>query len=264
MGKYWAYTKANLQNTFAFRGSMFIWLMGDIVRFATMALIWQSASAGELIAGYRRSELAAYYLASFCLQWIILWYPFGYIFQQIKDGEIVLTTLSKPISSFWSCFFTEIGWHTVSSLVGLIISSVVAYILKDSLLISFSFNSLLLTLLAIVLGIFVTFVFSLNMAYLAFWFTEVGAIESFFWMGRSIFGGGMLPITFLPGFWKNLAEFLPFRYLFSFPLEIFFRKIDNYQILIGFLMGGFWFLILYWINKQMWEKGRKVYSAFGQ
>jgi len=264
MRKYWAITRASLQETVAYRGPMLIWLVGNILQSVVMVCVWQATKADNLIGGYTKAELVNYYIASLFLSWLVLWYPFDYLFKEIRDGQIVLSTLIKPISCFISTFGREVGWHIISSVVGLITSLILFYSFSSNTFWKVPVVNLLFLIPALLIAILVTFSFTLNMSLLAFWFIDVGAIGSFFWIGRSVLGGATIPISFLPFWIKDLAVFLPFRYMFSFPLEIFFNKLTMVEIFQGLLIGIIWVVSLYYIYRYLWDKGRRVYSAFGQ
>jgi ABC-2 type transport system permease protein len=170
----------------------------------------------------------------------------------------------KPASGFVSVLFREVGWHIISSVVGLITSLILLYSFPNNVFLIVPLINIFFIFLALTIAILVTFSFSFDMALLAFWFTDVGAIESFFWMGRSVLGGATIPISFLPLWAKNLVIFLPFRYMFSFPLEILFNKVNLIEIFQGLLIGIIWIVFLYYLYHYLWEKGRRIYSAFGQ
>lgn len=243
---------------------MLIWLIGDLIMTFTMIAIWNSSSGSGLIGGYSRSQLTTYYLVALYLQWVVLWWPFSEIFREIKNGDIIITCLSKPISYYFSWFFMDLGWHLVSSFVGFFTTVLITIYLRTDLSLSLKPEFLLFFVLAVVLAIFVTYSISVCLGLLAFWFTEVGAIESFFWLGRGFFGGAALPISFIPETLRSLVIILPFRYVFSFPLEIILGKLLPVEIFLGFMLGFFWLTLLVLVYKLMWDKGRKVYSAYGQ
>ncbi|MDP1743502.1 MAG: ABC-2 family transporter protein, partial [Candidatus Amesbacteria bacterium] len=58
-------------------------------------------------------------------------------------------------------------------------------------------------------------------------------------------------------------KFLPFRYMYSFPLEIILGKLAGKEIVFGFTVGIIWILILVIIYKTMWSKGTKAYTSAG-
>ena len=101
------------------------------------------------------------------------------------------------------------------------------------------------------------------MALLAFWFTKVDTLDALFWAGRIIFGGQVVPISFLPGIFKTLAYALPFRYMFSFPLEIYFNKLDSLQLISGLIMQIIWIMIFLLSYKVLFSRGVKAYESYG-
>jgi len=264
MRKYWAFFRANIQNTLTYRGPIFVWLISNILVLATIVAVWLSSSAGQAIGGYTKPELISYYVTALFLQWLTGWFPFYGIVDEIKHGTIILTSLLKPFSFFWRKFAEELGWHTVSSIIGLVASLIIALALKRYIVFSFFPERILLSIMAIILAIFVVFSMSLCLGLLAFWFTEVSAVDSLFWAGRTILGGQGIPISFIPGIFQTVVRILPFRYMFSFPLEIYFGKLTGSEIIQGIVMQIIWTMAFVWIYRLMWERGRKVYAAFGQ
>jgi len=99
---------------------------------------------------------------------------------------------------------------------------------------------------------------------LAFWFTEVWTVDTLFWAARNFLGGWYLPVSFFPGALKTIIEILPFRYLFSFPLEVFFNKLSLKETFLGAAICLLWILFFLLLYKLMWSKGRKAYTSFGQ
>lgn len=182
---------------------------------------------------------------------------------EIKDGRIIGTTLLKPISLYKRAFATDAGWHIVTVFIGLAASLLVGLLLRDYVVFPFTPEGFLLVTLVALLSIFVVFGFSLCLGLLAFWFTEVSTIDNLFWACLVFLGGQALPITFIPAVFQNLVRILPFRYMFSFPLEIFFGKLSTGEIITGLFFQLTWIVILIFLYKIMWRQGLKVYSAFG-
>jgi len=263
MRKYWAVTKTSIQETLAYRGPMLIWLFANMISALVMISVWSAVNNPGLIGGYQKSELITYYILSLFLSWIVLWFPFNKITHEIQEGQIGLKIMVKPISFYVLYFFQEIGWHVISSLVGLVTSLFLFISFKDQIYLSLTFFKIFLLLPATTMAILLTYTMSVNMALLAFWFTQVGAIESFFWVGRSFLGGTAIPISFLPDWITNVVILLPFRYMFSFPLEIVFGKVNFQQIVIGLVISVIWYVILYLLYRWLWKKGCQAYSSYG-
>jgi ABC-2 type transport system permease protein len=263
MRKYFAFYKTSLQNSFVYRGPMFIWLASNALSLVTAIAIWFSASAGQTIGGYTKPELITYYVAALFLQWLTGWFPFYGIRDEIKDGGIV-NAIVKPVSYYWRKFSEESGWHVISSSAGLATTFLFAFFLRHYIVFSLPLAKLVVLALSIILAIFVVFSFSLCMGLLSFWFLEVAALDSLFWIARLILGGQGLPISFIPPAFQPLVRLLPFRYMFSFPLEIYFEKVSRMEIIQGIIIQLFWIAILVQVYKLMWSRGRRAYTAFGQ
>ena len=264
MSKYWGYFRQGIQNTLVYRGAMIFWLLGNIMAVATMVFVWLSADAGMLIGGYTKSELITYYVVSIFLAWIIAWYPF-WIADDIKSGDIIGQILLKPVSLYWRAFMSDLAWHAISIFFGFVASGVIWFFLKNYFIFSMSLDKFVFILLAMVLAIFVVFGFCVVVSLAAFWLTETNGVIDVFWILLTIFGGQAYPLTFLPkGIFTTLSTVLPFRYMFSFPMEIYFEKLSTPQIFQGFSIGLFWVIFIAFAYKIVWKKGVKVYNAWGQ
>lgn len=264
MRKYLAYWRINLQSTLAYRGPMVIWLTSNIITLIMFVSLWLSAEmVGSSIAGFTKHELVTYYLCGLLLQWMVSWFPFYWFKDEIKNGDLAGTTLSKPISAYWRIFFNELGWHSISIWIGLVAVLVMGYFLFPYLSLSLNVLQIFEAIVAIVIAIFITCTTSICMSLSAFWLTHVDALDGLFWIGRSIFGGQGVPIALLPVGLLSLIKFLPFRYMYSFPLEIIQGKLSQNEYVFGMGMGILWIMILVVIYKIMWTRGTKVYASVG-
>lgn len=227
-----------------------------------MVFVWLSADAGMLIGGYTKSELITYYIVSIFLSWIIGWYPF-WIAKDIKTGDIIGQILLKPVSLYWRAFAADLAWHAISLFFGFFASMLFWFVLKNYFVFSMSLERLVVLILSIVLAIFVVFGFCVVVSISAFWLTETSGLNDLFWVLLTLFGGQAYPLSFLPKTIGLLPQIMPFRYMFSFPMEIYFEKLSTTQILQGFSVGIFWVLFIGIAYKILWKKGVKAYNAWG-
>jgi len=261
--KYLAFYRISIQNTLTYRGPILLWRVGNLLALLTMAAFWLSAKGGATIGGYGKSELVTYYIFVMFLQWIIFWNASGYVSQEIKEGEFSTRALLKPASYYWQKFAHELGWHTLSPLYGLTIIAVALFFLKSNLVFRFSPLTFFFLVIAIFLGAVVCFSLSMCLGLLAFWLTETSQVNSLLWAGLLVLGGQGIPITFFPDMFRTVIYILPFRYVFSFPIEIFLGRLALEGILVAFVIQVLWigtFVLLY---NLLWKKGVQVYSAYG-
>jgi ABC-2 type transport system permease protein len=147
--------------------------------------------------------------------------------------------------------------------LGLVVFLITGYILRDAFFIPKT-EAILVALPSIILTVFVTFSFSLCLGMIAFWTTHTSAIDSAFWMGRLFVGGQVIPISFFPGLYQNLINILPFRYTYSFAIEILTGKLNQNEIIYGYFVQISWLVLFLFLYKFMWYRGRKTYTSFGQ
>lgn len=262
--KYIAFYRLSFENTVVYRGSILVWVLINAFYLVIIVNLWLSSSSGATIGGYLKNELITYYVVALFLRWLVFWLPSYDIAREIKTGEIVSSTLIKPVSFFWKKMSEELGWHLIGPIFGIMGSLILAFLFRNYLVLEFSLSKTLIFIPAIALAILLTFISSLCLGLLGFWFTEIWAIDSLYWAGRELLSGQWIPLSFIPGVFQTLARLLPFRYMFSFPLEIFFGKLSGVEIIQGMAGGIIWFAVFVLIYKIMWQKGRRAYTAFGQ
>ncbi len=264
MGKYWAFYKVGLQETLTYRGPMVIWLLGNIISLVMMVALWLAVDTTGTIGSYTKNELITYYILSLGFQWLIGWYPFTWVKEEIKSGEIVGAALLKPSSYYLRGFMREAAWHSISVFLGLISAFVFYLIFQGNFVLPAGPSSLLLLVPALILAIFVVYSANLCVGLVAFWFTQVDALGDVFWAILGIFGGFLVPLTFMPQSFQLLVKIAPFRYMFSFPMEIYFQKISTMETLSGFLIASVWVAIFVYLYKVLWQRGSRAYTAWGQ
>lgn len=264
MKKYLAFFQKEFANTAIYRGPLFIWTINSVFQLVIMTALWKSVLSGGVIAGYTRSELVTYYCVAVLLDRFINWMPFYGTVDEIKSGEISISSLIKPFSFYWRRFAEEAGWHVFSTVFALPIFVALVFFFRSEIVFSLSVQNVFFVLAAVFLGSFVTFGISLCLGLSAFWFSDVWAFDSLFWATRVALAGMLLPLSFIPASFRTLIDFLPFRYTFSFPLEIYLGKLSVGQIVLGLVAAFFWIVISAVIYKMLWNRGRKIYASFGQ
>jgi ABC-2 type transport system permease protein len=78
-----------------------------------------------------------------------------------------------------------------------------------------------------------------------------------------LFSGRLMPIVVFPALVQSLLFFTPFRYMFSFPIEIAIGQISSPQIIQGLIIQSLWVLSVIYLQHHLWAKGLARYSASG-
>lgn len=264
MRKYWAFFRGNIYNTLTFRGPLFVWLISGMLSLVATVYLWLSTTqSGPTIGGYSKDQLITYYILVMALSWIVNWQPFYWLKDEIADGSIVTTTLIKPVSQYLRVFFAEAGWRVVAIWWGLFGTVIFIFWFHSRFFFPVLGINIIFLILSVILATLVVFSLSMVMALFAFWFTHVDVFDAFNWAARLLFGGQGIPISFLPEQLRILANILPFRYMISFPLEIYFQKLNNQEIILGLFIETVWLVFLYFLHEFLLGRALKSYTSFG-
>lgn len=263
MRKYLTVYKMRLETTLIYRGSVIIYRLSNLFFLAMIIAVWFSANSTGNLGGYTKDSLITYYLIGSFLNAIVFWSSTRNIREEINNGDINTKTLTKPISYYWQKFFEEFGWHTVSPLFSIFSVLLVAFFVRDNLVILLDPSKLLLMILSTALASILFFNMSSCLGILSFWFTETEGLTSFIWMGIFLLGGQAIPLTFFPDSLRSIISMLPFRYVYSFPMELYFQDFSKIDLIKSFLTQTIWIAIFALIFKVLWSKGLQRYSANG-
>lgn len=229
----------------------------------TLIAVWLASKSSGTMGGFTKDGLVTYYLLGSVLNSIVFWWSSTNITFEIKNGEIGPKSLTKPISYYWQKFFEEFSWHTVSPIIGIITTIIVAFFVQAHIQINLSLETTLFMIASVFLGSVLFFNMSSCIGLLSFWFTETTSIAGTVWVGAFLLGGQSIPVSFFTGWVRNLINFLPFRYVYSFPIEVYLKSLNQSEILFGLGIQVLWICSLGLIYKILWAKGLEKYSAFG-
>ncbi len=259
-----AFFKVEAKNTFIYRGMLILWLLGWLLSFITMIFLWRSAQvSGGSLAGFTGSQIVTYYFIGMLVWQVCGWFTYDVAARHIQDGGVI-NFIVKPISFHWYRFGAELAWHVVN--VGLFLGVMLGLfaVFHQYLVLSVSLNRLGLFALALIIACLVTFEFNLWMATSAFWLTRAAGLGSLYWLLLTLLGGEMVPLAFFPEKWQLVVNYLPFRFMYAFPIELYLGKLSFEETLISFCLGVVWIGVFAGLFRFFWQKGLKVYTGFGQ
>ncbi len=243
-----------------YRSFFFILAFGWMVPPLVAMFVWMSAAGEGDVSGIQRSAFVAYYLV------LILVNQLTYSQTNWTVGDIIREGtfnhwLIRPLSPLYQILSSEIAGKVVYLVFTLPIITILIVVLKPSF--SFSVGQFLVFWLALLFAWGLRFLWGLWIALLAFWATRADALLALQDSLIFIFSGMIAPVAILPGFLLNLAEFLPFRYMIGFPVEILTANLSEQQILTGLVMQSFWLIIASLLSWIIYKKGMLRYSAIG-
>lgn len=264
MKKYITYSKKLFKLNLAYGANFFFTQILDLVFFLSFFFLWKSvysSSGNEIISGYTLSALITYYFAT---EFIFRFDVIGsiYLNEGIWHGDLT-NWLIKPISVTIINIIEPVIEKTMVVTLAfptLIISYLVAkdYIIFPSLV---NFGLFFATLL---LAFILNIVFNLCIHALCFKYGDqennIELINYIAWF----LAGGFFPLTFISGFWGNILNLLPLKYLMYVPANVFLGKFSTQEILLGWLSMIIWIIVFYIFFKRIYNHGLKYYTGVGR
>ncbi len=96
---------------------------------------------------------------------------------------------------------------------------------------------------------------------MAFWLEETWILRVIFQMITSFLSGAVIPLEFYPKWLTQILDYTPFPYLGYYPIKIFMG--DSHLMLKGIFALCLWMLPVFLLNRLIWKKGMRLYTAAG-
>ena len=96
-----------------------------------------------------------------------------------------------------------------------------------------------------------------------FWTTRVGPIFELYLTLELLLSGRLVPLSLMPDWAQQVANFLPFKWTFGFPIEALLGDLTNEQLIGGLFMQVFWIVVGALFLRFVWHFAIKRYSAVG-
>jgi len=254
--------RTHIQSDFQYRAATYMYLIGMVAEPVIYLVVWSTIanSHGGSVQGITAGEFAAYYIVwTLVRNMNIVFTPYGWE-ERIREGHFS-SLLLRPLHPIH---------HDLADFAGGKIVWVVLY-LPIALGLTLAFKPTLhISAVEIVV-----FFFAIWGAYLirsmalwllgmvTFWTTRGSAIFETYMMAELLLSGRLVPLTLMPNWAQTLADWLPFKWTFYFPIEVLVGNMSTASLLGGLGMQLFWATVggtLVWI---CWRASAKHYTAVG-
>jgi ABC-2 type transport system permease protein len=254
--------KSTLAMMFAYRVSLLIWMIGQVLEPLVYLIVWSivSNSNGGSVGDYTTAHFASYFILlmlvnQFTYTWIM--YEFEY---RIREG-ILSFSLLKPVHPIHSDIADNIASKTLTTPFMLLVAAGLTLIFHASM--SPQPWAIVLFIPALILAFAVRFLFEWTLALSAFWTTRVGAVNQTYFIIMLFLSGQFAPLSLLPLPVRILADVLPFKWLISYPIDLISGRLTLNEAFIGLGAQAAWLIVSYILLRIVWRTGLKIYAAVG-
>ena len=245
----------------AYRLNFFLQVIGpSLVFFFIKYNLWSSIYAGDttaVIQGYTFNDMITYHAWNLIVSLIAGGYASHNLAEDIRLGRIS-SYLIYPFN-FWE-------FHTASFLSFQLLQTIISFVT-----IGFVWSIGLIeieSIQSLVQGYIFCFIVSLmwfTLQYmtgiLSFWLEETWILRVILQVVAAFLSGAILPLELYPRWLVEILDYTPFPYLSYYPIKVFSNEASLFST--GPLIIISWMLIFMIINKIIWKKGMKLYTAAG-
>ncbi len=253
------------QDALTYRAEGFVWFINDAVIPLVMIAFWLAAyRTVDRVGGYAVEDMVHYYVMFLALNTILTPYPEGYSSYLIRNGTISLHLVRPFPFQLW-LLTGEVAGRGVRLFFLIPLTLLIVLILGRGLLDAFALTwaTVPILLASMVLSFLLSYCLKLAMGLLAFWIGRVDGIAQVYTIVMIFLAGNIIPLDLMPAAVERVTFFLPFRYLYFFPVQLLQGRLDFLSALGGLAIQGMWLVLAYLLMQWVFAAGVRRYGAYG-
>jgi ABC-2 type transport system permease protein len=257
---YVAEARVAIAQQIQYRAANYFYMLGMVTEPVIYLVVWSTVAdqQGGAVGGYTPAAFAAYYIVWTLVRNInIVFTPYGWE-DRIREGQ-VSAQLLRPLFPIVEDLGFFLGWKPVVVLLWLPIAGFLALVFHPEL----SPTLLQVAVFGVsLLGAYL--IRSLNQSSLGlitFWTTRVGPIFQLYIAAELLLSGRLVPLSIMPGWVQQIADVLPFRWTFGFPIEALIGQLSTEELFRGLLFQLFWVVVGALLVRFVWRFAIRRYSA---
>lgn len=252
-----------------YRAELLLWAIATGLPLIMMG-IWVEAGESGKFENFSAADAARYFIAVFIIRQItIVWVI--YEFEWMVVSGRLSNLLMHPVDPTWRFILMHVSEQAariplVIPLVGLCLWLQPEAIwgvddAGEATVWLPSATNVLMACVAVVMAFLMRFYLQYTIAILAFWFERVNAIESINMIPYTFLSGLVIPLHTLDPAVMDVIKWTPFPHMLWFPAQL--LSGGEVDAVFSFAVLGGWLVLFYVINRIVWHRGLKHYSAMG-
>lgn len=215
-------------------------------------------------------------IGGFSLSGMVLYYVLALLLGKLIRGEDRQSTIARDIyyGSLTRYLLFPVGYFGMKyaeHLGNLLPALTQLFLFGAGATLAFDFRSVgdigpqtvAATVAAVALGNLLAFLMVYLLEAVSFWADNVWSLAVMLRFMGNLFGGQLLPLNLFPEWAQAVLDWLPFRFLFYFPVMTLLGRVAAAQWLAGMAVGLAWCGLLALAARQVWRRGYLVYTGVG-
>lgn len=255
-----ALIKRTWASWFQARGFFWVLAFGWMIPPLIYLFVWSTAAGEKTIAGMDHGQFIAYYLLIIVVNQLTYSTTNWTVGDVIRYGQLN-TWLLRPLQPIFEAISYEVAGKIVFMAFTLPVAALLSFLLHPE--IHTSPQNISIFIPCLLFAWMLRFFWGYWLAMLAFWTARADSLLVIQDSLVFLLSGIVAPFALLPAGISAIAQWLPFRYMVGFPVEIITGQVDPANILSGMAIQVFWLLLAGGLSLLVWRQGLKKYSAFG-
>jgi viologen exporter family transport system permease protein len=254
--------RTQIQSNFQYRVATYMWLIGMLAEPIVYLVVWTTIAdqQGGSVQGITTGEFAAYYIVwTLVRNMNIVFTPYGWEWR-IREGELSAALL-RPLHPIHDDIAGFAGWKVVTIILWLPIAAVLWIAFDPS--IDIRAAEIAAFSVAIWGAYLIRTMFLTSLGMVTFWTTRVSALFELAVGLELLLSGRLVPLPLMPAWAEDVANVLPFKWSFYFPIQTLVGDLSNRELLEGLGIQLLWIVVLTGLFLVVWRFAIRRYSAVG-
>jgi ABC-2 type transport system permease protein len=247
---------------FQYRVANYFYMIGMVAEPVIYLVVWSTIARqqGGEVGGFTPGQFAAYYIVwTLVRNMNIIFTPYGWE-ERIRTGELS-GMLLRPMHPIHNDLGFFAGWKFVVIVLWLPIAAVLSLLFQPDL------QPRLVDVVVFAFAIWGAYLIrSVNywiVGMVTFWTTRVGPIFQLVFTAELLLSGRLVPLSLMPDWAQRLADVLPFKWTFGFPIEALVGRLPVSELIGGLVMQVLWIVLGAIGVRVVWRFAIRRYGAVG-
>ncbi|MGB5631655.1 MAG: ABC-2 family transporter protein [Waterburya sp.] len=240
-----------------YRAEVFLWALSSSLPIILMGVWIQASQNGNF--DFSPQEFARYFFSVFLVRQLTNIWVIWEFEREVLEGKLSLRLL-QPIDPVWHHVARHLAEKMTRIPLIAIFCGLFMLLYPQAAWIP-QLSKLLLALVAIALAFTLRFTIQYTFAILAFWTERASAVQQFWFLFYLFLSGTIAPLEVFPDTVRQVVEWTPFPYMMHFPAVLLMGLPVDFGRSILIMIG--WTIAFIVLNRWLWRKGLKQYSAMG-
>jgi ABC-2 type transport system permease protein len=245
-----------------YRVTNYFYMLGMVAEPVIYLVVWTTIARnhGGSVNGITAGQFAAYYIVWTLVRNMNIVFGAPFWEWRIREGQFS-GQLLRPVHPIHFDVAYFAGWKFV------VVAMWVPIALGLSLVFHPTLSPSALQVVVFVIAIWGAYLLRTavqeTIGMLNFWTTRGAAVFDLYMATELLLSGRMVPLQLMPGWVQTLANFLPFKWTFGFPIESLVGDMSTQSLLVGLGVQALWIVGGFVVFRFAFRHAIRHFSAVG-